>query len=56
MVLYNTLHSIQTYLVYKGIPTPLHHGAPTGLGGGPDTLPVPVAHSVRGPQCQHTIP
>ena len=32
------------------IPPSLHSGALNGLGGGPDTLPVPVFNSGRGPQ------
>ena len=35
---------------HRHIPTPLHPGALTILGGIPDTIPDPVSHRVRGPQ------
>ena len=42
-------HLIRTY-------PPLHLGAPSVLGGGPETLLGPKSHSVRGTQRQHPIP
>ena len=46
----------QTYPAYCSIPPLLFPGSPPGIVGGPDTLPVPGAHSGRGSQLRHTSP
>ena len=51
MVPDNTSHMVNTEPVRWSIPTYLHHGALTGIGGGPDTLPGPGSHSFKVPQC-----
>ena len=43
----------QTDTAHWRVPSSLHPGALTRLGGGPDTLPGPGPHRVRRPQRRH---
>ena len=51
VVSYEVVTSNKRTLLIGILPPPLHPGALTGLGGGPDIIIGPVYHCVRGPQC-----